>query len=188
MNHKVVNCTTQYVMISSETDSVSAQNSWTVCGLVWHTQDIWGSSKGINHRESCLVNMVARTTHTWSTLETNSTGYGYHDNIQCMGVRTNLLEKCCVHMHCYQNDLILQMLQYHWFVTVPSNKPLLADCTLQSAFWRMECSKTTGLVKCFNNKHMLLHAVCHLPQCMLFPQLGTPDIPTSSDTTFYFSH
>jgi len=51
-----------------------------------------------------------------------------------MGVRTNLLEKCCVHMHCYQNDLILQMLQYHWFVTVPSNKPLLADCTLQSAF------------------------------------------------------
>jgi len=49
----------------------------------------------------------------------------------------------------------------------------------------LHCHKTTGLVKYFDKKHMLLHAVCHLTLCTW---LQTPDIPASTGTTFYFLH
>jgi hypothetical protein len=41
------------------------------------THSLWGSPRGNNHSDLCLVNMVARTTHTWSTLEIDSTGHCY---------------------------------------------------------------------------------------------------------------
>jgi len=38
----------------------------------------------------------------------------------------------------------------------------------------LHCHKTTGLVKCFENRHTLLNAEHHLAQCMLFTWLQTP--------------
>jgi hypothetical protein len=108
------------------------------------------------------------------------------DDIRYMWADTVLLEKC-VHMPCSlcdRNDLILQLLQTQLVSNGSlyknrSSDPLLADCKPQGALCRMECHKTTGLVKCFDSKHTLLLAVRHLAQCALLTRLRTSDIPSS---------
>jgi hypothetical protein len=65
-----------------------------------------------------------------------------HD-IHFMWSCTILLKKCCVHMPCSWNDIILQLLQvllacYGACHKDRSNKPLLADRTPQGTFCRME--------------------------------------------------
>jgi len=67
---------------------------------------------------------MARTTHARSGLEI-------------------LLEDCCVHMSCYRNDVILQLLQvllvcYGAPHKHQSNKPLLADSTQHGEFCRRQ--------------------------------------------------
>jgi hypothetical protein len=47
-------------------------------------------------------------------------------------------------------------------------------------------NETTGFIKFFDNKHVLLHAVHHITQYTMFTWLQTPNIPTSSGTTFTF--
>jgi len=68
------------------------------------------------------------------------------DDIHCMWACTIVLEKCYVHVSYSpndQNDLILPLLQvplvcYGSCHKYLSNKPLLADCTPHSAFYRIE--------------------------------------------------
>jgi len=84
------------------------------------THDLWGSLKGNNHRDSCLVNMVARIIHTWSVLKIDLTwsvlkidltGHSYQTHhARCprwhllyVGM-TIFLEECCVHISCSLND------------------------------------------------------------------------------------
>jgi len=69
------------------------------------THDLLGSLKGNNHKDSCLANMVARTTHSQIVLEidlmdmaTKHIMQDIQDNILYMRVCTILLEKCCVHI------------------------------------------------------------------------------------------
>jgi hypothetical protein len=110
------------------------------------TCDLWSSPKRNNCKDSCMLNIVARTTHTQSTLEIDLTGHRYqtHHDILCMWSCTIMLGKC-VHMSCSlndQNDLILQLPQlplvcFGALQKGGSNKPLLADCTLYTAFFRV---------------------------------------------------
>jgi len=65
---------------------------------------------------------------------------------------------------------------------------VLAPGSQSRNFWIYPGIKTTALVKRFDNKHVLLHTVYHLAQCMLFTQLQTLGIPESNGTTFPFSH
>jgi len=112
--------------------------------------NLWCSLKGSSHKDSCQVNMVARTTHTLSTLEIDATGLGYQTHHtgrpRQMWASIILLEKCCVHMPCSlndQNDLILQFMQvllvcYGAHHQHQSNKPMLTDCIPHGAFCRVE--------------------------------------------------
>jgi len=47
------------------------------CAGWCNKRDLWGSPKGNNHRDSCLMNMVARATHTQNSLEIDSRGNSY---------------------------------------------------------------------------------------------------------------
>jgi len=87
--------------------------------------------------------MVAKTTHIRSALEIYFT-YQSGRHLLYVGVHHSAeKKKCCVHMPCYRNDLILQLLQVPLVCyAVPdkdrSNKPLLVDCTAHRAFCTME--------------------------------------------------
>jgi hypothetical protein len=47
------------------------------CAGCCRTHDLWGTPKGNTRRDSCPVNMVARTIHTRSALKIDSMGHSY---------------------------------------------------------------------------------------------------------------
>jgi len=114
-----------------------------------------GSPKGHIFKDSSPVNMVDRTTHTWSALEISSMEHGYQtrhaesplSHLTYVRMYTVLLGNCCVHMPSSlndKNDFIFQLLQvpyvcYGALHKVQPSKPLVADCTPHSAF----CISTT---------------------------------------------
>jgi len=143
MNQNTVNCVTQHVTCDLFSNSFNlhlqlpnsmqvgvegmifeTDPSKTFTGIIWwpHTSKmLWKSTE-----------QDMATKHIMQDIQ---------DSIHCMGACTILLEKCCVHMPCYWNDLILQLLQVplvhydalhkDWFIS-----PCLLIAHL-SAFCRM---------------------------------------------------
>jgi len=135
--------TASFSTCKSWTEDVGWCNSWMVCGGLSGMHSLQGSSKGSNHRDSHLVNMVARTTNTWSTLKIDLTGHsyqthhpGHQDNIHCKWVFVILLGKCCFHMLCSSVTGITSFCsccRYYWFVMVPSTDIVpLSPCLLNA--------------------------------------------------------
>jgi len=85
---------------------------------------------------------------------------------------------------CRRHEQLIRSFCTRWLIA-----DLAAACRLLNFLWNsLHYHKTTGLVKCFDNKHTLLYAVRHPAQHTLFTGLQTHDIPASSGTTRYFSH
>jgi hypothetical protein len=111
--------------------------------------NVWSDPKLNNLKDLCPVNIMARTTHTESALEIDSTWHSYETChaecsrwIHCMWACSILLEQCCIHISCClndQNELILQLLQVSLVVTVPSTVDPISPCwlhaTLHFAGW-----------------------------------------------------
>jgi hypothetical protein len=106
------------------------------------THNLWGNPKGNNGRDSCPVNVVARTIHTRNAVEINSTGHGYQTRHAGRPRRHSLMWACtfqlekCVHVASSlngRNDLTVQLFQVtlvcYGAIGTPdlSNKLLLAD-------------------------------------------------------------
>jgi len=61
--------------------------------------------------------------------------------------------------------------------------PVISYITSQLLLPSLHWHRSTGLVRCSDNKHTLLNSVRHLEQRVLFTWLKTPDIPASNGTT-----
>jgi len=116
------------------------------------THDLWGSPTGNNHRNSCPVNMVARTTHTRSALQIDSTEHGY-ETLWRMSWTTYAVCGCAP--SCWTNVVFTcpapwmngvssfgSCCRYPWFVQAPSTgigsvNPclLIAHITVHFAGW-----------------------------------------------------
>jgi hypothetical protein len=154
-NHRFVSCITQHVTCDLFSISFSFRLQLLNIVHVGVVHDLWSNPIGNNSSDSCPVNMVARTTHTRSALQIDSTGHSYQTHnlgrprwhSLYVGLhRPAAGKKCFFHMPCSLNDrnnLILRLLQllmvcYGVLHKDRSNKPLLADCTPHGTFCRVE--------------------------------------------------
>lgn len=121
------------------------------CAVWCGTHDLWSSPKGNNRRDSGPVNMVARTSHTRSTLEIGSTGHGcqtHHAGRRrwhplYVDMHHSAGKTLCPRALNDRNCLILQLLQiplacYDAIHRDRFSKPLLSDYTSHGIFCRME--------------------------------------------------
>jgi hypothetical protein len=117
------------------------------------THDVWGRSKGSNHKDSCPVNMVARTTYNSSALKIDSTGHGYQTHHAGRPRRSSLyvsvlhpagkMLTSLVQLPEWPERVHFQLLQVPMICYGDLHKdrfsrPLLADCSPHGAFCRIK--------------------------------------------------